>query len=347
MRSSQLTRRTVSGGATLAVLGALLLTGPSARAEVVPGSYQARASTPGTPVTSSQTTVSLTFINDAPANSFDFLHHATATFPVGFSGLSGPASATASDGTGAKFSVTYSGRTVALDSTVGLTPTQGEVTVAVSVTTPSQPGIYTLATAASGTIGDTVSDGAYTRNGDEPSVTVGPAANTTYCVNGAICDTGYVGSETNTLARIVTTGSGDDAVTLTLSTPQYTCTGGENQGLQATYTTLNLSRTVTGTLELDKSIVQSKPDNGTSHYNICYQGKHPFTQANGQPAVAAGGFFIGLLPSCAATRNATPCMLKLSKTGTADIVGTYLGDPGDPGGTWEYLVSIGNGVGTG
>lgn len=339
MSSIRTISRTVSGGAALAVLGAGLLMGPSAGAAVVPGSYQARASTAGVPVTSSQTTVALTFINDSPTDSFDFLHHATATFPAGFSGLSGPSSATASDGTGTTFAVTYSGLTVTLDSAIGLAPTEGEVTVAVSITTPAYPGVYALSTTASGTVGDAVANGAYTRNGAEPAVTVGPAANTTYCLNGATCDTGFVGSETNTLARIVTTGAGNDAVTLVLNEPVYTCPGGEAQGMQATYTTQNLTRTVTGTLELDKSIVNAKSDNGASHYNICYQGKRPFTQADGSPAAPRDDFFVGFLPRCSSNGNLAPCLLKISKTGAGDLLGTFLGEAGDPGPTWEYLVA--------
>lgn len=343
MNSARHLSRAVSGAVAVVALAATALSGPAARAEVVPGSYEARASATGTPVTSVQASVSLTFINDAPTSSFDFLHHATATFPAGFSGLSGPTSATTSDGTATAFTVSYSGLKVSLDSTVGLAPTQGELTVTVTITTPAYPGVYSLTTAASGTVGDAVSNGAYARVGDEPSVTVGPAANTTYCLNGATCDTGFVGSESNTLARIVTTGGGNDVVTLSLSAPHYSCAGGENQGQQATYTTQNLTRAVTGTLELDKQIVNAKPNNGASHYGLCYESKTPFTQADGSPASAVGSFFVGLLPSCASTSNAVPCLLKLKKTGSGDLLGSYLGQPGDPGGVWQYVTAVSGG----
>lgn len=331
--------RATSGAAAALVLGAMLLTGPAANAAVVPGTYSARAVTATTPVTNTGTTITLTFANLAPADSFDFLHHATATFPAGFSGLTGPSTASSNSPAGA-FSVTYSGLTASLASTVGIPPTNGEVSVDVSVVTPIIPGIYTLTTTASGTVGDTTNNGAYARVGPEPSVTVGPTAGTTYCTNGADCDTGYIGSEGNTLARIVTTGGGNDAVTISLNAPQYSCSQGTNQGQQVTYETQNLTRVVTGSLELDKKIVQQNSNSGAAHFNICYESKTPFTQYGGSPAVPFGGFFIGELPLCSNTGNVAPCLLKLKKTGSGDLFGTYLGQPGDPGGTWQLVQSI-------
>jgi hypothetical protein len=106
-----------------------------------------------------------------------------------------------------------------------------------------------------------------------------------------------------------------------------------------TYTTQNLSRKVTGYMELDKHIVNAQSDNGAAHYDFCYLSKTPFNQYDGTPAAASGSFFVGLLPGCSTTGNVAPCLLSRHKTGSGDMFGSFLGHAGDPGSIWDFVAN--------
>jgi hypothetical protein len=338
--SKSYSKRALGVASALAVVGgALVVGGAAADATTIPGSYEARLSTASQPITGQRTVFNLTFTNDAPPNSFDLLRHASATITAGF--LTPTAPATVVDSDGQTWTVSISANTVTIDTSVGLLPTEGEVTVPVTATAPSAAGIYQWPTSATGFLGSATNSGAYTRVGSEPAVTV--ATGTAVTCNTAVCDTNYIGDENDTLGRIVTEGSGTDVVTVFLTAPQYTCSGGENQGKQLTYTTQNLGRKVTGYMQLDKRYVNLHSDNGASHYDFCYQSKTPFTQYDGTPAAAIGGFYVGLLPGCSTTGNVAPCLLKRNKTGSGDMFGAYLGHAGDPGSVWDYVVVPGGG----
>ncbi|MDX6274545.1 MAG: hypothetical protein QOJ92_1755 [Frankiales bacterium] len=344
MSTTSYTRRLLGAGSVLAVVAGVLAVGGSAGADTVPGSYEARISTASQPITGQRATFNVTFRNDSPPNSFDLLHKATTTLAVGFTGPTAPATVT--DSGGQTWSVSISAATVTLTTSIGLLPTEGEVTVPVSAVAPTTAGAYTWTTSAAGTLGDSLHAGSYTRNGPEPTITVA-TGNTVACTGTNACDTGYIGSESDTLARVLTQGSGGDAVSVYLTDPQYACAGAQNQGKQMTYTTQNLSRKVTGFMELDKHIVNAQSDNGAAHYDICYQSKTPFKQYDGTPAAASGSFFIGLLPGCSTTGNTAPCLLERHKTGSGDMFASYLGHAGDPGGTWGFVpLPAGGGIST-
>jgi hypothetical protein len=342
--SKSYSKRALGVASALAVVGgALVVGGAAADATTIPGSYEARLSTASQPITGQRTVFNLTFTNDAPPNSFDLLRHASATITAGF--LTPTAPATVVDSDGQTWTVSISANTLTIDTSIGLLPTEGQVTVPVTATAPSSAGLYQWATGASGFLGSATNSGAYTRVGSEPVVTV--ATGTAVTCTTTICDTNYVGDENNTLARVVTEGSGTDIVSVYLTEPQYTCSGGENQGRQMTYTTQNLSRKVTGYMELDKRFVNMHSDNGAAHYDFCYLSKTPFTQYDGTPAAASGSFFVGLLPGCSTTGNVAPCLLERHKAGSGDLFGSFLGHAGDPGGTWDYVVTIaGGGIST-
>jgi hypothetical protein len=344
MSTTSYTRRLLGATSVLAVVAGALVVGGSAGADTLPGSYEARISTTSQPITNQRAVFSVTFRNDSPPNSFDLLHHATVTLASGFTGPTAPVTVT--DSGGQSWNVSVSAGTVTLDTSIGLLPTEGEVTVPVSAVAPAAAGVYTWTTSAGGTLGDSLHTGNYTRNGSEPTVTVATGT-AVLCSGGNICDTGYIGSESDTLGRIVTEGTGSDTVSVYLTAPQYTCAGGQNQGKQMTYTTQNLSRKVTGYMELDKHIVNAQSDNGAAHYDFCYQSKSPFTQYNGTPAVSSGGFFIGLLPGCSTTGNTAPCLLARHKTGSGDMFASFLGHAGDPGSVWDFIANpAGGGVST-
>lgn len=331
--STRTRTRLVGAIGSLAVVGAALVVGGSAEAGTIPGAYEARLSSPSQPITGQRTVFNLTFTNDAPPDSFDLLRHATATISAGF--LTPTAPTTVVDSEGQTWTASISANTLTLDTSIGLLPTVGQVTVPVTATAPSAAGLYQWATSASGFLGSTTSSGAYTRVGSEPTVTVA-TGNAVTCTT-TICDTNYVGDENNTLARVVTEGPGNDVVSVWLTEPQYECANSENQGRQMTYTTQNMGRKVTGYLEIDKHIVNAQSDNGAAHYDVCYLSKTPFTQYDGTAAVPFGAFFVGLLPGCSVTGNVAPCLLARHKTGSGDLIGSFLGHAGDPGGTWGFV----------
>ncbi|MDX6225952.1 MAG: hypothetical protein QOE64_2328 [Frankiales bacterium] len=337
-------KRLLGIGSALTVIGGALVVSATADAATIPGAYEARLSTPTQAVTGQRSTFTVMFTNDSPPNSFDLLNHATVKLAAGFTAPTVPA--TVIDSGGQTWNVTISAGTVTLDASIGLLPGVGQVGVPVSAVAPTTPGTYTWPTTASGTLGSATASGSYTRVGNDPSVTVA-TGNGVICTGGNVCDTTYVGDESDTLARVVTEGSGSDTVLVYLTNPQYACAGGQNQGKQMTYTTQNLSRKVTGYMELDKHIVNAQSDNGAAHYDFCYQSKTPFTQYDGTPAAASGAFFIGLLPGCSTTGNVAPCLLKRNKTGSGDMFGSYLGHAGDPGGVWQFVPApAGGGIST-
>jgi hypothetical protein len=93
------------------------------------------------------------------------------------------------------------------------------------------------------------------------------------------------------------------------------------------------------TLTIDKSLVNTIPENGASHFQICFGGKIPtevppttsFPTRDGTLAVfdPGTGLFWGLLPDCPRT-PVTPCVLSRNKTKAGDFTGVYaVPDPWD------------------
>ena len=81
------------------------------------------------------------------------------------------------------------------------------------------------------------------------------------------------------------------------------------------------------TITLDKSIVNSFPDNGAAHFNVCFGGlnlttpSQPFTTKSGAPADfdSGTGLFWGILRDCSGTPT-EPCVASRNKTGSGKAV---------------------------
>jgi hypothetical protein len=81
------------------------------------------------------------------------------------------------------------------------------------------------------------------------------------------------------------------------------------------------------TITLDKSIVNSFPDNGAAHFNVCFGGlnlsnpSQPFTTKSGAPAIFDNGtgLFWGILPDCSGTPT-QPCVASRNKIGSGKVV---------------------------
>jgi len=81
------------------------------------------------------------------------------------------------------------------------------------------------------------------------------------------------------------------------------------------------------TITLDKSIVNAKPDNGASKFDVCFGGIKvgspgtSFTTKSGAPATfdSGTGLWWGLLPDCSGTLT-QPCVESRNKTGSGNVV---------------------------
>ena len=92
-----------------------------------------------------------------------------------------------------------------------------------------------------------------------------------------------------------------------------------------------LSTTLTASLQIDKSLVQSSGHPGASSWQICYAAVSSFTALPGTSGTAAIGgvtYNTGLLPNCSSTQGA-PCVQARHKANAGDVVVTFLalGDP--------------------
>ena len=82
------------------------------------------------------------------------------------------------------------------------------------------------------------------------------------------------------------------------------------------------SKTVT--LTIDKTVVNARPNNGVSSYQICYQSDVAFTDRSGNTVT------LGLLPDCPTHGAQPPCVLSKNKTGTGNVVIVILVPLSDP-----------------
>jgi hypothetical protein len=92
-----------------------------------------------------------------------------------------------------------------------------------------------------------------------------------------------------------------------------------------------LSTSLTVSLEIDKSLVQSSGHPGASSWQICYAAVSSFTALPGTSGtITIGGvtYNTGLLPDCTSTQGA-PCVQARNKDNAGDVVVTFLafGDP--------------------
>lgn len=90
---------------------------------------------------------------------------------------------------------------------------------------------------------------------------------------------------------------------------------------------------LTGTLRIDKSLVNSSGHPGASSWQICYASTTQFNAlaGTGQQNVTIGGspgYFTGLLPDCSSSQGA-PCVQSRNKNNAGDVVVGFLAD-GDP-----------------
>jgi hypothetical protein len=90
------------------------------------------------------------------------------------------------------------------------------------------------------------------------------------------------------------------------------------------------------TITLDKTIVNSFPENGAAHFNVCFGGINldspgtAFPTKSGTPAaVLIDGLYWGILPDCSGTPT-TPCVKSRNKTGSGSAVIVFdVPDPWD------------------
>ena len=277
-------------------------------------------------------TFDVTFTNTSGTTNY-LLEKATAS-------LSGFAvsSATASNG----WSASVSDSTVTIQPGLlvnGLLDAQS-VTVSITLTAPATGiGNHTFATTAAGVVGLSGALTDFDREGAAPAtVIVGDYAVVDTCNAGEACDTGYDGDPSHTEARAVSNASPTpDVVGLVINDDEGGCTGKlkpEGKSKAVTVDSIAKDRTVTVTIQLDKSKVNEAAPNGVGQIVICHESDKPFVDASGNTVLA------GYLPVCPSATAAGPCTYATTKTGAGDFLATIRQPGGDPKNVMGYPVPL-------
>jgi hypothetical protein len=157
--------------------------------------------------------------------------------------------------------------------------------------------------------------------------------------NGAICPATATtcttsASGTKTKASVTSTGlHAETTLEITMLAPDLpsgVCAGFTPlQGSQGVSVDVRpLTDLTEVTITLDKSIVNAKPDNGASKFDVCFGGINlddpamPFTTKSGALAThdsSGTGLWWGLLPDCSGTLT-QPCVASRNKTGSGNVV---------------------------
>ena len=323
------------GVSAFAIVSAIAL--PAGAVGLPLGTYTATLPLSPYPTVSTSTDPSgigfpVTFTNTSGVDGY-ILDHVEVDLPAGFSAHAGSASINA-----AGWTTSIAGSVVSADApsaTGGLAAGQSAIlSFNADAPTVSAPTTYTFTTASAGVLGATGVVTDFTNAGSDPTVSVAAFANVVSCAPSAVCDTGTVGSSSNTTARIVTTtGSIQDFLGITVDTPTdaaclaVSSTNGRSQ--EVTFADIDTARTLTQTLTIDKSVVNAQPNNGAAQYGICYDSLSPtktFKDHNGVITT------VGWLPDCSATGllPGQPCIVSKHKDGAGDVVIVFQAPGGDP-----------------
>src|SRR5262249_48049192 len=92
------------------------------------------------------------------------------------------------------------------------------------------------------------------------------------------------------------------------------------------------STTLSVTVEIDKSLVNTSGHPGASSWQICYASTSQFTalrDTSGTAMVGGLTYNTGLLPDCPSTQGMRPCVQARHKNMAGDVIVTFLA-PGDP-----------------
>ena len=349
-RTTRNFRRVVaaSGVACLAAGGALLATAPGATAASLPlGTYTAALPLSPYPTVSSSTDPSgigfpVTFTNTSAGDGY-LLDHVQVNLPAGFAGQGTPTVNVNG------WTTSVSGNTIsadAADPVLNGVAAGGTVLLSFAATAPVvlTPTTLTFGTSANGILGTNQIVGDFTNTGGDPQVSVAQYANVVTCAPSQQCDTGTIGSASNTTARIVTsTGSIQDFLGISVDTPTdaacLAASQANGRSQQVDFSDLDTSRTLTTTLRIDKSVVNAVPSNGVGGYGVCLDTGDPtkvFVDRAGRTTSA------GFLPSCNASGllPRQPCMRSISKSNAGDIAITYTTPGGDPHSIGGYYIPV-------
>lgn len=326
----------VRGGAVVAaVLGGISAL-PASAVTVPLGTYTAALPLQPYPTVVSSTDPSnvgypVTFTNTSPTGYL--LSEVQVTLPAGFTNVGG---ATVS-ATG--WSTSVNGNTVSASTASPLSsgiPSGGTVRLSFNATSPATVGSYSFVTAAQGLVASTGVAGDFANSGTDPQVSVEPYANVVTCSPSQVCNTGTVGSSTDTQASIVTTtGANQDVLGISVAPPtDQSCLSRiqpNSHSQQVTFNDLDLSRTLTQTLSIAKAVVDQQPNNGAGNYVLCYDAAG---NTNHTTFVDSGGqtVTVGFLPTCstAGLPAGNPCIESITKTQGGDLLITFTAPGGDP-----------------
>jgi hypothetical protein len=226
--------------------------------------------------------------------------------------------------------VTTATGTVLLNATSGPSPFGGN-------SAQLQGGTATfgsLNSSATGTYTLTASGDGFTSSDPSDEFTISDFG--TFCpASQTSCSGSASSSDKNTKASVTSTGlTGDTTLEINMLDPALVaphCEGftaaPDSNGVSVDVRPLTTLTQVT--ITLDKSIVNSFPDNGVAHFNVCFGGKiatepdPPVTKFPTKPGTPEAqlfdGLFWGILPDCSGTPT-TPCVKSRNKTGSGSAV---------------------------
>ncbi len=242
--------------------------------------------------------------------------------------------------------------------TLGLAPVAGGGTGALSAATPvvttgqsgdasfpgisiNQTGYYQLEATAPGI--------------PQPAFSSGFQITTSAASCASSCSASIAATPKTAGLSVSVSGAGNDILSLGMGGLLYSCSGyttvsgsfGIDLWTSASgYTLTDASGTIYEpvTIEIPKQLVDQSPNNGASFYQVCYASTVDFVSASGidAPSVgvvpgtstpAGGGatLYAGLLPDCPSqpTPSDAPCLLSRNKTGSGNVVISFLGGLGD------------------
>jgi hypothetical protein len=122
---------------------------------------------------------------------------------------------------------------------------------------------------------------------------------------------------------------------LSLGVYNLDCSGYDEPSSDTFLFNFSGSATKTVTYTIAKSVVQQIPDNGASHFQVCFASTAPFTPKAGYTVttitVFGATYYVAVLPDCDSSQpDLVPCVVSKSKTQAGAMRLSFVAPSGDP-----------------
>jgi hypothetical protein len=218
---------------------------------------------------------------------------------------------------------------------VALAPGSGSGTLSGAVPVPASEGIASFSNLSIN------QPGGYTLIATSSGISSATSDGFTIYSSGQLCSSSMCSDSASsaTTSGTVTTSSATagDVITAGIGGSSYTCKGTYQPVSDAfsfglfSATGVPQPTTLTGTLNINKSLVQSSGRLGASSWQICYASTSTFTALTGTSGTTTIGdvmYNTGLLPNCTSTQG-PPCVQHRNKGNAGNVIVTFFA-PGDP-----------------